>query len=60
MPVLTGLRELRHGDKVIGENGYLYYGELENPPLPDDGGSDGEGANVENMVDLREYADFSD
>ena len=59
VPVLTGLRELCHGDNVVGKNGYLYYGGLENPPSLEAQGSDNKGADVEN-VDLQEYADFSD
>ena len=47
--ILAGLWELRHGDNVVGEHGYIYYGGLENPP-----GTDKED------VDLREYGDFSD
>jgi hypothetical protein len=34
-PVLAGLRELRHGDNVVGKHGYIYYGGLENPPVDD-------------------------
>ena len=60
VPILTGLRELRHGDNIVGENGYVYYGGLEDPPLSDNGGHNGEGVDVENVVDLQEYADFSD
>ena len=50
--IQTGLHELWHGDNIIGENGYVYYGGLEDPPLSNDRGHDGEGVNVENMVDL--------
>ncbi|KAI9437413.1 hypothetical protein F5148DRAFT_1262673 [Russula earlei] len=57
--LLAGLCELWHGDNVVGEHGYVYCGGLENPPSLDDQGSDA-GFNVENIVDLREYADFSD
>jgi hypothetical protein len=62
VPVLTGLRELRHGDNVVGEHGYLYYGGLENPPVNDDDGTHASGSGDEEPagVDLREYADFSD
>lgn len=49
MDVLAGLRELRHGDNVVGEHGYIYYGGLENPPGTD-----------EEDVNLREYGDFGD
>ena len=31
VPVLAGLCELQHGDNVVGEHEYLYYGGLENP-----------------------------
>lgn len=59
VPVLTGLRELRHGDNVVGEHGYLYYGGLENPPVDDDlDETDKESA--AGGVDPREFADFSD
>ncbi|KAF8232648.1 hypothetical protein L208DRAFT_1271005, partial [Tricholoma matsutake] len=54
VPVLTGLRELQHGDNVVGEHGYMYCGGLENPP-PIDEEEEGPG-----NVDLREFADFSD
>ena len=55
VPVLTGLRELRHGDNVVGEHRYLYYGGLENPPADDD-----ESEEEPAVVDPREFADFSD
>jgi hypothetical protein len=47
--VLAGLRELRHGDNVVGEHGYIHYGGPENPTGAD-----------EEDTDLREYVDFSD
>jgi hypothetical protein len=63
MELLPGLRELRNGDNVIDQHGYLYYGGLENPPPVDDASGSGEDedeeAGLEN-IDLREYADFSD
>jgi hypothetical protein len=31
VPILTGLRELRHEGNIVGENGYVYYGGLEDP-----------------------------
>lgn len=65
VPVLTGLRELRHGDNVVGEHGYLYYGGLDNPPVDDDDARESESDEVHedpagSGVDLREFADFSD
>ena len=58
VPVLTGLCELQHGDNIVGEHGYIYYGGLENPPVDDDGsGDDSEGPAG---VDLREFNSFSD
>ncbi|KAF8059518.1 hypothetical protein FPV67DRAFT_1564953 [Lyophyllum atratum] len=55
VPVMAGLRELRHGDNVVGPYGYVYMGGLDDPVLPaglDDGSED------ESNIDLREYADF--
>ncbi|KAF8056048.1 hypothetical protein FPV67DRAFT_1566782 [Lyophyllum atratum] len=46
VPVMAGLRELRHGDNVVGPYGLV------------DGGDDG--SEDESNIDLREYADFSD
>ena len=64
VPILTGLRELRHGDNVVGGPGYAYYGGLESPPsvsFPSVGGDGPDGkADKTPSVDLREYADFSD
>ncbi|KAI9450579.1 hypothetical protein F5148DRAFT_1019601 [Russula earlei] len=57
--LLAGLHELWHRDNVVGEHGYVYYAGLESPPSLDDQGSDA-GFNVKNIVDLHEYADFSD
>lgn len=61
VPVLTGLRELRHGDNVVGGQHDGYYGESENPPSPvddSDGGSDD--SEEPAGVDHREFAYFSD
>ncbi|KAF5377194.1 hypothetical protein D9615_006459 [Tricholomella constricta] len=70
VPLMAGLRELRHGDNVVGQHGYIYYGGLEDPGLPpgadfdgDDEGPEGGGAQDDDddglAVDLREYADFT-
>lgn len=57
VPLLPGLRDLRHGDDGIGDLGYVYYGGLSQPPnLPSSTDSDEE----EVTQDLREYVDFSD
>ena len=62
MELLPGMRELRNGDNVVGQHGYIYCGGLENPPPVDEdvglGEDDGQ-VQLED-VDLRDYADFSD
>ena len=64
VPILTGLRKLRHGDNVVGGLGYAYYGGLEHPPsLLGGHGDDGKADVIPSssvQVDLREYVDFSD
>ena len=59
VPVLTGLHELRHGDNIVGEHGYLYYGGLENPPVDNDGSGDDTDEEPAG-VNLQEFANFSD
>jgi hypothetical protein len=51
--LISGLRDLRYGDAVVGDLGYVYYGGLDNPSVITDGDQEVE-------EDLREYADFSD
>ena len=47
--LLCDLQELWHGDNVVSDHGYVYYGGLKTPPINVD---------VED-IDIREYADFS-
>ncbi|KAF5377829.1 hypothetical protein D9615_006831 [Tricholomella constricta] len=42
MPLMAGLRELRHGDNVVGPHGYIYHGGLEDPGPPPGAGVDGD------------------
>jgi len=51
--LLSGLRDLPHGDNTTGTHGYYYLGGLENPPTADEGDANA------NEVDLREYAYFT-
>jgi hypothetical protein len=62
VPLLPGLRELRHGDNVLGAHGYHYMGGLNNPPVAEveENEEGGSSKRVDGSVDLREFADFSD